>query len=106
MSFIDFCQFPIILHSNEITLTNKENADDFLTYLSSVLPDALPQRFENRVKGLDTVRCRSFSQRSDSEGTDGPHLLLLIHQSCGVANIVSVCTNSTAKMIFSIFKHN
>lgn len=51
------------------------------TYLSSVLPDALPQRLENRVKGLDTIRSRRFSQRSDSEGTDGPHLLLLVHQA-------------------------
>lgn len=48
-------------------------------HLSSVLSDTLPQGFEYGVKGLDTVGRGSLSQGGDGQGTDGPHLLLLIH---------------------------
>lgn len=51
------------------------------THLASVLPDTLPQGLEHGVEGLDTIGCGGFSQSSDSQGTDGTHLLLLIHQT-------------------------
>jgi len=49
-----------------------------------VLPDALPEGLEHRVEGLDTVRRGGFGEGGDGQGADGPHLLLLVHQTCGI----------------------
>lgn len=53
-----------------------------LAYLPSVLPDTLPKRFEDAVKGLNTIGCGGLSQCCQGQGRDGADLLLLVHQSC------------------------
>jgi hypothetical protein len=47
-----------------------------------VLPDTLPQRFEDTVKGFNTIGCGSLSQGCKGQGSNGPHLLLLVNQPC------------------------
>ena len=43
-----------------------------------MLPDALPQRLEHRVEGLDAVRRRRLGERGERERRDRAHLLLLV----------------------------
>ena len=62
--------------------TKKKKKKIVWTNLSSVLSDTLPERFEDTVKGLNTVGCCCFCQSRQSQGCDSTHLLLFIHQTC------------------------
>jgi hypothetical protein len=52
------------------------------THFASVLTDTLPEWLEDTVKGFDTVRGGCLGQSSKSQGGDGSHFLLFIHQAC------------------------
>ncbi len=67
-----------------------------VNYLSSVLSDTSPQRFEDTIKGLDTIRGCSFGQSSESQSSDGSHFLLFIHKSCNEqSQIVQIFSDTT-----------
>lgn len=51
------------------------------THLSSVLSDTFPQRLQDTVKRLDTIRRGSLGKSSQSKSSDGSHLLLFINQA-------------------------
>lgn len=62
-------------------------------YLSPVLSDTLPERFENAVKRFNTVRGSSLSKRSQSQGSDRPHLLLFVHQTWNTEHLLEYLRN-------------
>ena len=62
-------------------------------HLSPVSPDADPERLEDAVERLDAVRCRRLGEGGQRQGRDGAHLLLVIHQTCGVnKTAVTACS--------------
>jgi hypothetical protein len=52
-------------------------------HLAAQQADALPQRLQHVVKGLDAVGGRRLRQRSNGQRRDGLHLLVLVLQACG-----------------------
>ena len=42
------------------------------TILAAGIPDALPERLEDGVEGLNTVGGGCFSKRGNGKGSDGP----------------------------------
>eukprot|EP00968_Pinguiococcus_pyrenoidosus_P024619 scaffold4871_cov260-Pinguiococcus_pyrenoidosus.AAC.6 len=49
--------------------------------LATVRPDALPERHQHAVEGLDPVGVRGLRQGRDGERGDGAHLLLVVHEA-------------------------
>lgn len=71
-----------------------------------MLSDTLPQWLEDGVKGFNTIGCSSFSKGSYSQGTDGPHLLLLIHKTCEITQSNNQYFNTFDSSYYDIIKIN
>lgn len=81
--------FLLPLYYQNLLTSLKTHGSYVSTHLSSVLTDTLPKWLEDTVKGLNAVGSCCLSKGSQSQGSDGSNLLLLIHQTC---THVSMCT--------------
>ena len=74
------CKYCSVVVVNKVKGTTASRMYE-TSYLSSVCPDTLPQRYKNRIEGFDAVGCRGFGQGGQGQSGYGTYLLLLIDQS-------------------------